>query len=172
MSFFLITPQFRRHQSIVYYHTINIMQPQDHWLFVLLFTIRWTREMFFERSTSTCVIREFKISTTWTATRTSQLMTFLCFPSKKLTAKINKKNDSMVNLIQETLRKKTRRKPASGYQKKTKLIYRRAVLQKFWSKLERLCFPHCVTQRHNFTFNWDAKRLYKIYLMAPFIQYN
>ena len=71
-------------------HTINIRQPQDHRLFVLLFTIRWTMEMFFERSTSTCVIREFKIFTTWTATQTSQLMTFLCFLSKKLTAKLYK----------------------------------------------------------------------------------
>ena len=74
---------------------------------------------FFERSTSTCVIREFKIPTTWTAKRTSQFIPrSACFPSKKLTTKIYKKRLTLVTLIEETLLKKTRRKPASGYKKK------------------------------------------------------
>ena len=95
-----------------------------------------------------------------------------CFPSEKLTAKIYKKRLTLVNLIQETLRKKTRRKPASGYQKKTKLIYRRCSSSEVLVETRKLCFPRCVTQQDNFTLNWDAKSLYKIYLMAPFIQYN
>ena len=36
----------------------DIWQPQDHWLFVLLSTIRWPREVLFEQSTSTAVLRQ------------------------------------------------------------------------------------------------------------------
>ena len=91
---------------------------------------------------------------------------FLCFPSKKLTAKKSTINDSLVNLwdneFKKSLRKKIRRKPASGYQKKTKLIYRRCSLEEVLVETWKLCFPRCVTQRDNFTLYWDTKSLYKI----------
>ena len=58
---------------------------------------------------------------------------FLCFPSKNLTVKIYHRRlagQYISNEFKKSLRKKARRKPASGYQKKTKWIYRRCSLEK------------------------------------------
>ena len=44
-------------------------RPQDHWLFVLLFTIRLPREVFFERSTSTLHLQAVHRSLQWNSYR-------------------------------------------------------------------------------------------------------
>ena len=84
-----MTLQFRRHQSIIYCHTINIRQPQDHWLFVLLFTIRWTREMFLNEARPPVLSESLRFPQR--GRQRERHNSFLCFLSEKLTGKIYKK---------------------------------------------------------------------------------
>ena len=103
---------------------------------------------------------------------------FLCFPSKKLTAKIyhiRLTGQFMRTRIQKSLRMKVIRKPASRYQRINQVNLRTLQIGGGSGRNVKNCVvPCCVTQQDNFTLNCAPKAftIDNFYLMASFIQYN
>ena len=90
---------------------------------------------------------------------------FLCFPSKKLTAKIyhiRLTGQFMRTRIQEIFTNESNTKASiQDTRESTKLMNGRCRdWRRFWLKRENCVVPCCVTQQDNFTLNCDPKSIY------------